>query len=128
MPHVARLALPRTHPYAEVPTSRQPQSLSSKSQVKGVPSTAERCRYPEGGQMGGQGRFEATLVTCAHPRELHPPQGAVPTWGPVASPWDLHTAWDPAATWQTHLHPGDLCAPWTPAQGTCPYPVELQPP
>lgn len=65
MPHVARLARPRTHPYIEVPTSCQPQSLSSKSQVKGVPSTAEPRRYPEGGQMGGQGRFGAILGTCA---------------------------------------------------------------
>lgn len=119
---MARLARPRTHPYVEVPTSCQPQSLSSKSQVKGVPSTAEPRRYPEGGQMEGQGRFGATLGTCAHPRELHPPRG------PVASPGDLHTAWDPAPTWQTHLHPGDLCSPWVPAQGTCPYPMDLRPP
>lgn len=72
MPQVAKLARPRTHLNTEVLTSCQPQSPSSKSQVKGVPSTSEPRRYPEDGQTGCQGRAGSTPGTSTHLGDLHP--------------------------------------------------------
>lgn len=102
--------------------SCQPQSLSSKSQVKGVPSTGECRRYPEGGQMGCQGRFGATLATCAHPRELHPPRGAAPTQGTCGQPVG------PAHSLGSCSHLADSPAPRQPVLTLDTCPVDLHPP